>query len=347
MDANLSTADIGLVQDVHNLDKLRKMGKGDYESKKQALFTAAEQFESLLNQFWFKGMRESNDSICPDSPLRSSDSGIFQSMLDEQLITGVAKANSANSSSLTKMLVRQFAKSMGDDGKKIVEEMDGKVSKTDAIHEVPNRQNFDSSTTSTPSDSLISILNQNQVKPSSRSGNYSRDNSRLDAYASVNDNRYDNDLSFKDQKDFVSKLMPLARKVAKPFNLNPIVIVCQAALETGWGKHVGADNNYFGIKGGSSWKGETAMMESPEFENGKMVKQVSSFRVYNSPRKSFEDYVGLIVGNQRYAKAASVSSDPDQYFEEIQRAGYATDPNYARKLKSILRNDAFKSYINE
>ena len=78
-----------------------------------------------LNQFWFKGMRESNDEICPDSPLKTSDGGVFQSMLDEQIITGVAKSNAGNKSSITTLLVKQFAWSLGDDGKKIIAEIDG------------------------------------------------------------------------------------------------------------------------------------------------------------------------------------------------------------------------------
>lgn len=57
-----------------------------------------------------------------------------------------------------------------------------------------------------------------------------------------------------------------------------------------------------------------------------------------------KDYINLIKGNERYSKAASSSFDPDTYFEEIQRAGYATDPNYANKLKDIVRKIAFMAY---
>ena len=366
MDIRSGTPDFGLVQDVRSLNRLRDMGREDsYEARKQALYTAAEQFESLLNQFWFKGMRESNDEICPDSPLKTSDGGVFQSMLDEQIITGVAKSNAGNKSSITTLLVKQFAWSLGDDGKKIIAEIDGGLAvpgSRDATQELPGRQNFVVSSSDFPSplsgSPLAAHLRKTDTRPA---GNVHADNEirdrildtelgrrgnpdRIKAYSSTDDTRYDSDMTFDGPRDFVTKLMPLARKVARKYGLNPVVIVCQAALETGWGKHIGADNNFFGIKGNSSWKGRTAVKSSPEFENGRMVNELSSFRAYNSPRKSFEDYASLISTNTRYAKAASVSSDPDQYFEEIQKAGYATDPNYAKKLKSIYRNSAFSGF---
>ena len=366
MDIKSGTPDFGLVQDVRSLNRLRDMGRDDsYEARKQALYTAAEQFESLLNQFWFRGMRESNDEICPDSPLKTSDGGVFQSMLDEQIITGVAKANAGNRSSITNLLVKQFARSLGDDGKKIIAEIDGNPADSKysgTAGDIPGRQNFVAGASGMPSplseSPLPDHLRMTDARPDANihANNEVRDRildmelgrrggeNRIKAYSNTDDTRYDSDMTFDSPRDFVTKLMPLARKVARKFGLNPVVIVCQAALETGWGKHIGADNNFFGIKGNSSWKGRTAVKSSPEFENGRMVNELSSFRAYNSPRKSFEDYASLISTNTRYAKAASVSSDPDQYFEEIQKAGYATDPNYAKKLKRIYRNDAFSGF---
>ena len=138
--------------------------------------------------------------------------------------------------------------------------------------------------------------------------------------------------------------MPVARKVAQKFGLNPLVIVAQAALETGWGQHVGKGNNFFGIKAGGSWQGEAALETTSEFVKGRMVTENAYFRSYKDAEASFEDYARLVTSNDRYAKAVAQKCDPDRYFEEIQRAGYATDPNYALKLKSIVRNDAFSSY---
>ena len=55
------------------------------------------------------------------------------------------------------------------------------------------------------------------------------------------------------------------------------------------------------------------------------------------------DYANLITGSERYHQARAVAHDPDAYFDALQSAGYATDPNYAQKLKQVLRSDALRS----
>lgn len=332
-----STVNIGLVQDIHGLDKLRQMSNSDLSAKKEALLTAAQQFESILNQFWLKAMRESNDSICPDSPLKSNDSDMFQSMLDEQMITGLAKANANNSSSLSRLIVKQFARTMGDDGKQIIAEIEGRSNDSNLNSlQLPMRNSFNNVNRVSQSlddiDMQIEFINRNPVA------------NTVDGNGSLFNDSVDLD-NFSDPSDFVEKLMPIAKKIAEKFNLNPVVIVAQAALETGWGKHLSSDKNLFGIKATNSWNGNSTLQQTDEYVNGVRVSEVAAFRSYSSVENSVEDYANFIVSNKRYAKAASVSSDPDQYFEEIQKAGYATDPNYASKLKSIVRNDAFTSYL--
>lgn len=334
-----SSVDFGLVQDVHGLSKIRQMaGKNaDLQSKKQALYTAAEQFESLLNQFWVKAMRESNDSICPDSPLKSKESDMFQSMLDEQMITSLAKTNAGNKSSITTLIVKQFARAMGDDGKAIIAEIEGNKgasNQANTSNNLPERTVFTGRT-------LDDLVLNNTQSFSNRSNNMS---AKVLSYA-VNKVTEAKDCCFDSPKDFVDKMMPIAKSIASKFGLNPIVIVGQAALETGWGKHIMSGNNMFGIKAGSSWDGNTNAVASDEYINGNKTSLVSLFRSYDSIESSVKDYISLILGNERYSKAVEVNSDPDQYFEEIQKAGYATDPNYASKLKSIIRSDAFSPYL--
>lgn len=65
---------------------------------------------------------------------------------------------------------------------------------------------------------------------------------------------------------------------------------------------------------------------------------------YSDVLDSMKDYLKFIKENPRYEKAVGKSYSPDEYFEEIQRAGYATDPNYADKLKKISRKIAFMAY---
>jgi flagellum-specific peptidoglycan hydrolase FlgJ len=44
------------------------------------------------------------------------------------------------------------------------------------------------------------------------------------------------------------------------------------------------------------------------------------------------------MANPRYRTAVSVRNDPYKFIDEIAKAGYATDPNYALLLKSIAHS---------
>lgn len=117
----------------------------------------------------------------------------------------------------------------------------------------------------------------------------------------------------------------------------------QAALETGWGKRMirNADgsnsNNLFGIKAGAGWKGKVATAVTTEYVNGKPQTKVEKFRAYDSPADSFRDYANMIAKNPRYEKVIG-SSDAATFAQGLQRAGYATDPNYAAKLTRLIKN---------
>lgn len=148
---------------------------------------------------------------------------------------------------------------------------------------------------------------------------------------------------FASADDFISTMLPMAERAAKRIGVDPRYLVAQAALETGWGKKMiaqrdgSSSHNLFGIKSGSSWKGDSARATTTEFEKGKEVKEVASFRAYNSFEQSFQDYVSFLQNNDRYQDALDSAARPDQFMKELQRAGYATDPQYARKVNQIAR----------
>ena len=62
-------------------------------------------------------------------------------------------------------------------------------------------------------------------------------------------------------------------------------------------------------------------------------------------QESFKDYIDFITNNQRYDQALQQSNNAERYIEELQQAGYATDPRYAEKVKTIMNSDTFKSVI--
>jgi flagellar protein FlgJ len=141
--------------------------------------------------------------------------------------------------------------------------------------------------------------------------------------------------------DFVQRLQPLAEAAAQRLGVDPEVLVAQAALETGWGKHVvsdhsGSSHNLFNIKAGADWRGPTVSVPTLEYRDGVAVRETASFRAYASEAESFADYQALIESSPRYRAALKSAADGEQYLRELQRAGYATDPRYADKVISIL-----------
>ena len=61
------------------------------------------------------------------------------------------------------------------------------------------------------------------------------------------------------------------------------------------------------------------------------------FRKYDTPEECFTDHAQFFFKNKRYAKALLVRSDPYKFAEEVAQAGYATAPNYASKLKGVIK----------
>lgn len=143
-------------------------------------------------------------------------------------------------------------------------------------------------------------------------------------------------------EEFVENLWPWATEAAGLIGLKPQALLAQAALETGWGKKLirAADgtlaNNLFGIKADRRWEGERVSVSTLEYEADTAVRKRAFFRSYNSLRDSFHDYVDFVQSNPRYGQALEATQDSAAYFTELQRAGYATDPNYANKINAVM-----------
>ncbi|MGE4387234.1 MAG: flagellar assembly peptidoglycan hydrolase FlgJ, partial [Citrobacter sp.] len=120
------------------------------------------------------------------------------------------------------------------------------------------------------------------------------------------------------------------------------LILAQAALESGWGqRQIRRENGepsfkLFGVMASGIWKGPVTEITTTEYENGEAKKVKAKFRVYSSYLEALSDYVGLLTRNPRYA-AVTTAVTAEQGAQALQSAGYATDPNYARKLTSMIQ----------
>ncbi len=154
----------------------------------------------------------------------------------------------------------------------------------------------------------------------------------LDAYAP----------SPKGRTNFVQSHLGAAQRVARESGIPAHYMLGQAGHETGWGQSEirgagGANSfNLFGIKATGGWTGKVAEITTTEYINGEARKVKAKFRAYDSYEESFRDYARLISQNPRYAQAMQSRGSAKDYAAALQKAGYATDPQYANKLSRAI-----------
>jgi len=151
--------------------------------------------------------------------------------------------------------------------------------------------------------------------------------------------------------DFVDQVMPSIRTAAQALGLNPLALLAQAALETGWGKRMArtADGNpslnLFGIKADDTWAGARAASNTVEYAGGVATQRQAAFRAYGSVEESVNDFANLLKNSPRYRHAAAAGADAQAYVDGIGRSGYATDPEYAAKLTEILHSNTLRAAV--
>lgn len=142
-------------------------------------------------------------------------------------------------------------------------------------------------------------------------------------------------------RSFVSAMSGAARAASNASGVPLKLMLGQAALESGWGAREirGSDgtpsHNLFGIKAGPGWNGKVVQVLTTEYQDGVARKVMQPFRAYDSYQDSFNDYARLISQSQRYQDVMAAPS-PEAAALQLQDAGYATDPDYASKLISIM-----------
>lgn len=298
-----------LAVDLGSLNRLRSLSQRD---QKGALEQAAKQFESLFIHMLLKSARQASFG---DSLFGSNQMDTYKDMFDQQLAVSMAQSGETG---IGDMLVKQLQGSLGIEG----QSADAK--KRDANDIQPLRR----------------FLGPTQPIQSPVS-------SKVDKSASTA--AVDEELqTFESPRDFIEKLRPQAEAAAAELGVNPRVLLAQAALETGWGKHVSRDNqgkssyNLFNIKANSDWGGKTLALNSLEFLNGGFVKQQSTFRAYDGFADSFADYVDFLKSNPRYGDVIAQGDNDIGYVKALQGAGYATDPDYAGKITRVLNSSAME-----
>jgi flagellar protein FlgJ len=163
------------------------------------------------------------------------------------------------------------------------------------------------------------------------------------AKISVNpESMYENKPLSESKEYFINSLMPDAKRSAERLGIAPDVIIAIAALETGWGKHIIktesglSSHNLFGIKA-HSMSGPYTMHKTTEYINEKPIIVDEPFKRYGDNSAAVRDFADFLLSNPRYKNALEAKKNDHQFLNELQRAGYATDPEYANKAIEVLR----------
>ena len=142
---------------------------------------------------------------------------------------------------------------------------------------------------------------------------------------------------------FAAAILPSIRNAATRLGVAPRALLAQAALETGWGRHM-PGNNLFGIKAQTAAQGSfTALTQ--EFRHGVARAETAVFRAYDRVSASVHDYANLLLGDGRYRGVRGLGNDIRAFAQALQHAGYATDPLYASKLVAVANSPEMRAAL--
>lgn len=296
------TAPVDFAGDFHGLSRLRSAAARDQAG---STGEAARQFEALFVQMMLKSMREANAAFGEDKDTT------YQDMYDQQIALEMTRGRGLG---LAAVLERQL----------------GGAAPADTGNETAG--------IGTPGGLPPAILNRTRITPpldmaagpppvagiAGASGTPSAAASGVD------------------RDGFVRAIWPHARAAARELGVDPRALVAQAALESGWGSRQIRDtegrdsHNLFGIKADNRWQGAHVTVTTLEYADGLPAPQRARFRAYPDLAAGFRDYVDFLKGNPRYAEALRGGGNAGEFADRLQSAGYATDPDYAAKIRRIL-----------
>src|SRR6185312_1865695 len=303
--------------ELSGFQQLRAQARSD--GGKSALPAVAKQFEAIFTQMMLKSMREANAGMGSDLA-GSEQVDSYRQLFDQQL--SLSLANGKNGLGIAKMLVRQLG------------------GKGEAAAAAAPRQPF-----AVP----VADVRNAHVRALLQLGN--EPVAGDDAASAIGmPSTADNDSPWQHVVDRMTRgAMDVADTAAHWLpGGDPVsfvrALLAQAALETGWGKHLpkGSDGsssfNLFGIKAGSSWDGDKVSVPTLEYENGVAVRRRDAFRAYDSPADSFADYAQLIADSPRYQQALGQGENIAAFARGLVHGGYATDPAYVAKITAIANS---------
>lgn len=288
----------GAAFDIRGLDALKREAKSNSQD---GIKSVAKQLEGIFIQMMLKSMR---DASFKDNLFNSQQSDMFTSMYDQQISQDIAQQGKMGFSDL--MVKQMGGETVGS-------------SNTPGIAPAPYVLNHGISAVRAM---LSHFVHSPDIGLNEQTTTlYPRGSGK--------------------NTHFISRMLEPALVAAKKSGVPHLLIIAQAALESSWGnKEIPATNgkqshNLFGIKVTSDWKGESTEVTTTEYIDGALQKVKAAFRVYPSYSEALEDYTSILTKNPRYHNVTHMST-PENVAHALQSGGYATDPDYAKKLINIM-----------
>ncbi|MBR2261618.1 MAG: glucosaminidase domain-containing protein [Paludibacteraceae bacterium] len=138
--------------------------------------------------------------------------------------------------------------------------------------------------------------------------------------------------------DYIQKYAPIAVVKMQEHKIPASITLAQGILESGAGQSELAkkSNNHFGIKCHDDWTGDKVYHDDD--------KKHECFRKYKSVELSYEDHSQFLMKN-RYKKLFELeTTDYKGWAKGLKECGYATAPDYAKKLINLIETYELYKY---
>ena len=142
--------------------------------------------------------------------------------------------------------------------------------------------------------------------------------------------------TYNSTEDYIAFFKAVAIHEMKLYGIPASITLAQGILESGSGKGrlSRQANNHFGIKC-HDWTGPRIYHDDDRAQE--------CFRKYNDPSQSYRDHSLFLAKRKRYADLFKHKiTDYKAWARGLKRAGYATDPQYPKKLISLI--ERYKLY---
>lgn len=329
-----------------DVQSAQAMRAGARAGDPEALRSAAKQFEALVLQMMLKNMRQTSFSPEGDVLGESQSMKMYREMLDQQWAQKMVAGKGLGFAEMMVKAMESRNKAMSPEDMAHLARPEGEVAQAAEMHEAASRyampeRRSDAALRAPGIQTHASAVAQvvlaamppvarGVIEAAALPENAQAPEPTAQLGAGTGGYR----------EQFVARLQPHADEVEQETGIPARFILAHAALETGWGRHEirkadgSSSHNLFGIKAGRGWSGEVAVQETTEYQYGVPVRRQEPFRAYGSYTEAFRDYASLLA--RRYQNAVQAGEDAAAFAHGLANGGYATDPNYAGKLKGVI-----------